>query len=159
MKFESVNEPMQLGFDDCVMHFIKSGEDVLIEAEALIIKAYNSQNQNYTDSYADTSELLFKKGRIQSIVREGYKQYDAMDRLVHETMDETIKEEDYDKVMKEFQNAYLFSLCQKENEYMLRIEIPMEEDSPKPCNDTYEISIIADAFKVSFDRFLNRVQY
>lgn len=55
--------------------------------EALIVRADNSQNTNYTESYAGTTKIRITDGKLIRCVRDGYKYYDANDVLQSEVPD------------------------------------------------------------------------
>ena len=60
--FVSTNEFDKFGYDDCLVKSIReTASGLVLELEALIVRARNSQNTNYTDSYADTTTLVLKK--------------------------------------------------------------------------------------------------
>ena len=56
MAYKSMDEIEQFRFDDCQIDSFRTiGQDLILEVEALIVRANNSQNTNYTESYADTT--------------------------------------------------------------------------------------------------------
>lgn len=46
--------------------------------EGAVVKDNNSQNEYYTDKYADQMEIRFKNPVIEAVLLEGHKYYDAM---------------------------------------------------------------------------------
>ena len=65
MSFVSINEIESFRYDDCYIIGRKDTEsDIVLEVKALIVKGDNSQNANFTDSYADVAHIIFKKGSI-----------------------------------------------------------------------------------------------
>ena len=95
MGFQSVNELEQFSFQDAQIKDFQVSEGVIFfELEAVIVKARNSQNANFTDSYAGTLSMRLLGGKIQKAVKEGYKYYDANDVLVEEIPDESLSEEE-----------------------------------------------------------------
>ena len=71
MGFESVNEIDKFSFDDCVVKKFEVQEGQLyLELEALIVKAGNSQNTNYTESYAGPTTVRLKEGKILSGIQK-----------------------------------------------------------------------------------------
>ena len=80
MSYKSVNEVHTLGFDDCEVQNITVNENYIeIELEALIIRANNSKNENFTDSYADTTEGTTKAAYVADTVTAGYSWQDSSD--------------------------------------------------------------------------------
>ncbi len=62
--FKSINEVDKFRYDDCVINEVEIGDTSLcLRVEALIVKANNSQNSNYTESYADEAKILFTNAR------------------------------------------------------------------------------------------------
>lgn len=157
MNFRSVNEVNKLGFDDCQIAKTTYGKNIVLELEALIIKANNSQNSNYTDSYSDTTVMTLTNCEIVSIKKEGYREYDALDRIVNTVEDELLPVESYAEFFKSVKDVYLFEMTKEAEEYMLRIEFP-GTDEINPCTDTYEVMLKADEVIAEWDRYLNRVQ-
>ena len=65
MGFKSVNEIEKFTFDDCVISSFKVNEaGIILVLEALIVDSNNSQNTNYTESYADTTTVRLLDGKI-----------------------------------------------------------------------------------------------
>ena len=66
MSFKSMNEVENFRYDDCRILKRKNTEpDFVLEVEALIVKSNNSQNSNYTESYADVTQICFKNPLIK----------------------------------------------------------------------------------------------
>ena len=86
MGFQSVDELEHFSFRDCQINtFRVTEEGLFLEVEALIVKANNSQNTNYTESYAGTTRILFEDGKLLSGKKDGYKYYDANEVLLSDT--------------------------------------------------------------------------
>ena len=101
MKFNAVNELEHFSFRDAQIQKAEwTGDALRFELEAVIVKADNSQNGNYTDSYAGTTQMELKNAEVQKAVREGYKYYDANDVLREEKPDEPLSEEDLSGLLK-----------------------------------------------------------
>src|SRR5699024_263598 len=100
MGFESVNEIDKFSFDDCVVKKFEVQEGQLyLEMEALIVKAGNSQNTNYTESYAGPTTVRLKEGKILSGIKEGYKYYDANEVLLSEEPDQELDQDTLDALL------------------------------------------------------------
>lgn len=77
--YKSVDELEHFRFDDCQIDtFAVTENGVELMVEALIVRADNSQNTNYTESYAGTTKIRITDGKLIRCVRDGYKYYDAM---------------------------------------------------------------------------------
>ena len=157
MAFRSENEVDKFIYDDCIITEAKVTEKgATFSLEALIVKARNSQNSNYTDSYAGDTTLYMENARIEKAVKEGYKYYDANDVLVEDHPDEEIdiKSIDWNDMLSK---VFLIGL-EKEGDdtYYMRIELP--ETDPSKLVDTYEITMKATSAVFTWDKYMNRVQ-
>jgi len=157
MSFKSVNETDKFRYDDCILHKTEFGEDfILMELEALIVKADNSQNTQYVESYAGDTTLTFKNGKITGLKKQGYKYYDAGDRLVEEVPDTEMSVALTD-MKKMLSGVFLFSVGKTpEDRYLLLIEMP--ETEPGVIADTYEVEIEAGDVIFAWEKYMNRVQ-
>ena len=158
--FISVNETEQFGYTDATIVKSKVGEDYIeLNVEALIVKSNNSQNSNYTDSYADIATIMIEDFKQLSFIKEGYKKYSANDELLFEIPDEEVK----DKSLKDFlltqESLYLpsFNANQIDDcfEGIMEFELPAEMGE---MSDTYELKFEFSKVKISWDKYLNRVQ-
>ena len=70
--------------------------------EGAVVKDNNSQNEYYTDKYADQMEIRFKNPVIEAVLLEGHKYYDANDNLVEEVPDQKLAEDEYEKIFGKF---------------------------------------------------------
>ncbi|MCR4716306.1 MAG: hypothetical protein K5656_03910 [Lachnospiraceae bacterium] len=159
MKFNSIDEIDKFSFKDAEIREYKSDQDAIeFTIEALIVKQNNSQNTNYTDSYADTAYLRLDKGEILSAFKEGYSYYDANDKLIEKKEDEKLSLEETNSLLKSSKGAYLYEIKYEDDKYSLAIEF-IDGDQFDPADSTsYYVFIKADSLTVSWDRYLNRVQ-
>lgn len=157
MSFISKNEVNKFRFDDCVIgSFERDKNGIKMSLDALIVKANNSQNTNYTDSYADTTICSLKDIEIVGVLKEGFNRYDADDNLLEEILDEPIAPDDYKALFKTFEGAYLTRFEKEEGEYVLEVEIVEEGEG---LSDAYELHVIAENVYFTWERYMNRVQY
>lgn len=156
MSYISKNEPDKFRYDDCVIEEVNMRDGSLcLSVEALIVKADNSQNSNYTESYAGTAQMAFDDATIIKAVKEGYKRYDANDKLLEEVEDESIPVDELD--LNDFVHQYLCTLRKiTEGQYLLEIEFADED--PSAITDVYELTLTAGDFNVTWDKYLNKVQ-
>lgn len=164
MGFESVNEIDKFSFDDCVVNKFEVQEGQLyLELEALIVKAGNSQNTNYTESYAGPTTVRLKEGKILSGIKEGYKYYDANEVLLSEEPDQELDQDTLDALLPQCVDVYLFSM-EKDSEkdgkqvYDMEIEFPGEDQYDKTSTDIYELKVEFEKAVFSWERYLNRVE-
>jgi len=166
MSFESINELDKFIFDDCQITGVEfNGENLVFTLEALIVGSKNSQNTNYTESYADTTTFVLRGARIEEFIIEGYKLYDAEDNLQEEIPDKPISEAEYDRMLKEIKDGYMFSAeCIKKTDtgstYEFEVDMSAinEDGLVDPYSTTYQLTISFDEARVTWDRYLNRVQ-
>lgn len=161
MKYKSINEIEKFSFEDCMISKFEVKEDMLcLELEALIVKPNNSQNTNYTESYAGTTTARFMGGKILSGVKDGYRYYNANDELIKETPDESLADEQIRALTKNCQGAYLFSMSMKEQKdnaytYFMGIEFADEENT---MLDSYQMEVTFEKAIFEWDFYMNRVQ-
>ncbi len=164
MKYTSVNEVENFSFEDCQISRFQIGENQIeIEVEALIVKPNNSQNSNYTESYAGTTRIQMKGGKLLSGLKDGYKFYDANDVLQEEKPDEKLTLAQIEAILKSSKDAYLYSLqlCKEEEDtfyYTMGIEFVSEEAYDTIPADSYQIEISCRKLVISWDFYMNRVQ-
>ena len=159
MKFKAVNELEHFNFRDAQIEKAEWAEDSLrFELEAVIIKANNSQNGNYTDSYAGTLQMELKNAEIQKAVKEGYKYYDANDVLREEKPDEPLSEEALTALLQGSKGYYLFDVVKVEDVYnttgrfLYLVGIDADEET------SYWLQIAFDSSELGWDKYMNRVQ-
>ena len=163
MGFKSVNEIEKFTFDDCVVQSFKVNEaGIILVLEALIVDSNNSQNTNYTESYADTTTVRFLEGKIISAKKDGYKYYDANEVLMEEVPDTVLNDEEIKNIINTCEGSYLYYMEKdndnesSENIYNIGLEFTDEEDNT--AADSYEIKISFSEAIFTWERYLNRVQ-
>ena len=74
MGYQSVNELEQFSFEDCRIKKMELLEDIIrMEMEALIVLPFNSQNTNFTESYAGDTVMRLLGAKVTGAVKEGYR--------------------------------------------------------------------------------------
>ncbi len=157
-QYRSVDEIDRLDFKDCsITDAIVNEDGIRLDLEALIIKANNSQNENYTDSYAGETHMHLKAGKIIEAVREGYRYYNADNELIREVPDEKIEEGRIADLTQLFTGSYLADMKVLEpGKCNLFIETVSEEDH-MTASDSYLITVTYDSAVFTWTRYLNRV--
>ena len=165
MKFECTDELQNFSFEDCIIkRFEATDSTVSFEVEALIVKPSNSQNPNYTESYAGTALIRLIGGRLLSGRKEGFRYYDADDRLISVTPDEELSPEQLSEFPSRCRDAYLFRLEEaavRDGSVRLDIciEFPAEEEYAAPGDaDSYALTASCEKVIIGWDQYLNRVQ-
>lgn len=162
MAFQSINEIEKFSFEDCkITKFEVKENQIYMELEALIVKPDNSQNTNYTESYAATTKVKLTGGQILSGIKDGYKYYDANDVLIKEVPDKPLTEAQLETFPKNCEGAFLYALTKEKQEdnvnyYTMGIEFEDEEDNT--VADSYQLKICFEKAVFSWETYLNRVQ-
>lgn len=166
---KAINEIEHFDYKDCVIEEAVIGKDIELKLTSLIVKASNSQNTNYTESYAGDTKAVFENVEILSFTKLGYKKYDANDVLIVEIPDEEQYNSEtgintYDSMDKFNQclkkllaGAYLTEIkLIEDGKYNVWIEIP--DDDISAITDEYEILLRCGDITMSWDKYLNKVQ-
>lgn len=154
--FKSVNEVDKFRYDDCIINEVEIGDHYLcLTVEALIVKANNSQNTNYTESYAGDTKITFTQAKPVKGVKVGYKRYDANDKIIEDVPDEELDlaTQDFKKL---FKDMYLNDLVRAGNSCSICVT-GMDEDPTVVC-DSYELCLDCDEVSMTWEKYLNRVQ-
>ena len=157
MGFCSKNEVSKFGYNDCVITKSSISENgIRLELDALIARANNSQNSNYTDSYAGDTVCEMKNGKILRFVKSGYKYYDANDNLIEEKPDEELSLST-DEMEKILNNIYMPEFEKNDDgTYYIVAEVISEDISENV--DVYVITLECDEVVITWEHYLNRVQ-
>ena len=118
--------------------------------EGAVVKDNNSQNEYYTDKYADQMEIRFKNPVIEAVLLEGHKYYDANDNLVEEVPDQKLEEDEYEKIFGKFKENYVFYGGKPEaDKKCYQMIVDVDEDS-------YIVSFYYDKVIAGWNHFLNK---
>ncbi|SDB18351.1 hypothetical protein [Eubacterium oxidoreducens] len=159
MSYCSVDEIEQFSFEDCrILKMQQTAEGFQFQVEALIVRPQNSQNTQFTESYADIATLKVLGVEEVSAVKEGYRYYDADDRLIEEVPDTLLTSEQMGQMLKESAGAYLFEVRKDSQGLHMRIEFSDSSDQDPLASTTYEIVMKQKEVVVTWGKYLNRVQ-
>lgn len=162
MGYESINEIEKFGFEDCRIVNFRLGDNVIaMELEALIVRRNNSQNTNFTESYAGTTTARLLGGSVIKVIKDGYKYYNANDVLVKEIPDRELSIEERQELFSKIPGAYLYFMDKEKEEdglftYSIGIEFVDEEENT--MSDSYSILVSFEKAVFSWERYMNRVQ-
>lgn len=155
MRFQTVNALNLFNFEEVtIKEFHVGKESLTVVMDALIVKGNNPVNEECTDRFADTANLCFKAGEITEVYKEGYKYYDAMDRLIEEVPDEKVSVSEYKALLERCKGVLLFELIsvkEEEDLYEYQIGIDLDEST------TYWFRISCKGTLIEWERFKNRV--
>jgi hypothetical protein len=153
--FKSIDEIDKFSYEDCVLTGMEWAEDgLLFEVEALIVRENNSQNSNFTESYAGPAVIKLVDGRITDVIKTGFKYYDADGQLLKIVPDEAESPLVWESLFKTFPGNYLPSLEAVDDGYIIEIEMS-EEDGTQ--GNSYLLKAEASSVIVTWDKYLNRV--
>ena len=153
--FKSIDEIDKFSYEDCVLTGMEWAEDgLLFEVEALIVRENNSQNSNFTESYAGPAVIKLVDGRITDVIKTGFKYYDADGQLLKTVPDEAESPLVWESLFKTFPGNYLPSLEAVDDGYIIEIEMS-EEDGTQ--GNSYLLKLEASSAIVTWDKYLNRV--
>ena len=153
--FKSIDEIDKFSYEDCVLTGMEWAEDgLLFEVEALIVKENNSQNTNFTESYAGPAVIKLVDGRITEVTKTGFKYYDADGQLLKTVPDEDESPLVWESLFKTFPGNYLPSLEAADDGFIIEIEMS-EEDGTQ--GNSYLLKIEASSVIITWEKYLNRV--
>lgn len=159
MKYQAINELDHFGFQDAkIMSGVYEDGILRFELEAVIVRANNSQNTNYTDSYAGTLVMELREAVICKAVKEGYKYYDANDVLKEEVADTPLSEDEIANLIKNSKDTYLFDMVSvnedenKTGHFLYLLGIDTDEET------SYWLMVEFKESSLSWERYMNRVQ-
>ena len=164
MAFKSVNEISAFSFEDCMItKFEYKEKEVYMELEALIVKANNSQNTNYTESYAGPTQVRLQGAKVISGYQEGSKYYDANDVLLSEIPDRPFSKEELQDFLKTCEGNYLYCMepvkeAEGSYEYSMGIEYAEDNDYGSTVRDSFRLNSCFEKAIFEWDRYMNRVQ-
>lgn len=165
MGFKSVDELFNFDFQDAVIKNVEIiPEGITFTVDALIIEPENSQNENFTKSYADTAKIRFSGGRIISGIKDGYRNYDANDKLISQVDDTVLDEAFIKNILDKSKGAYLYAIDRKDQSkeedyyYSVSIEFPHEDRFDTTVTESYQIVIRFTKAVVTWEKYLNKVQ-
>lgn len=169
MKFQSVNELNQFSFRDCELRRIERSEaSIRLELEGLIVLPANSQNSNFTASYAGPAIVRLPGGKLLSAVKEGYRYLDADGRLLKELPDVPLCGREIEELLARCSDCRLLSFLEqteqdrgagtKSSLCELTIEFPPENPYDTLPTESYRLTMSSEKIIFEWDFYMNRVQ-
>ncbi|MCR5666299.1 MAG: hypothetical protein K6G01_05670 [Eubacterium sp.] len=160
MAYRSVDEIEQFSFEDCQISKVeKTPDGICFVVDALIVRPQNSQNTQFTESYADTAAIQIEQVSNLRVAKEGYRYYDADDRLIEEVPDQPLNEEEITAVLRQSSGAYLFEVQSQGENLTMRVEFADATDQDPLASTTYEFKMQYKEIVITWDKYLNRVQH
>lgn len=156
MKFKSVDALSQFSFRNATIHQASFENEVwTMELDGTIVKAENENNTRMEDMYCGTLFVRLKEVKVEQILEEGYKYYDANDVLKEEVPDTILSLDEYKTIYQALENAVIFDMMpskDKEDTWELGVDIG-EEDT-----NTYWITLSFSKSILEWDRYMNPVK-
>ncbi|MBO5303688.1 MAG: subtilin biosynthesis sensor protein SpaK [Lachnospiraceae bacterium] len=149
MNYKTTDEMHHFNFSETYISDIQVTNSMFhLTLDNVTILPENSCNRDIREMR--TNNLIFKieECKIQSIIEEGYKVYDANGNLKNTCDDVTIAEEDFAKTAKEFAGGMIYALEKKENIYTFYIDAENER--------TYQMRVTGSHDIEEWDRFFNK---
>jgi len=162
MGFQSVNEIEQFCFDDCVLSDMKvKPDEITLSLDALIVRKNNSQNTNYTESYADTTKVILENAKLDKVLKDGYKYYDANEVLQREVPDVELSVLEIDALLASVEGAFCYGIDrieEKDGTFFYTISIEFMDEEEQTVGDSYRFFVSFTKAVFTWDRYMNRVQ-
>lgn len=156
MKFRSVNELSQLGFDDAVIISFKYEEEMLeFTFQGALVRAKNSQNARFQDMYCGEIILQLDNAKIARIVKEGMKYYDANGELQREIPDEDIPAPAQLRVLQRISGGTVFTTVEDDVKegYAVEFGIDVPKEDEEDAVDTFWLCVTFDKSVACWDRY------
>ena len=160
MGYRAVDEIENFRYDDCqITGLYLRDEEICIEVESLIVGRNNSQNTNFTESYAGTTKMHFKGGKIEHAIKDGYRYYDANEVLLQEVKDRILEDDEAADLYANCGGSYLYNIeiTDRAKEQCCRLYIEFVDDENLP-SESYTLEMSYDEAVFVWERYLNRVQ-
>lgn len=146
-KYSTINEVNHFQFGEAVVGDIQLTDRMFhLVLDNVKICPENSCNRDIR--MMRTNGLLFKiiEAEVVSLVREGYKEYDADGNLKHSYPDEEVKKEQYDETVSILLEGTVYELTLQNGEYTFIIDGTDER--------TYALKVTGDGDTEEWNRFL-----
>lgn len=163
--FECNGEVDKFAYDDCKIIKVNISQNLMaLTVEALAVEPDNSQNKNFTKSYAGDTDIVFTDMHIVKSVKEGYRYYDADGNLVSDEPDRELTEDELKELIKGLEGDYLYGIKgvddpeAEKKRYVIGIELPPENpEDVTEVTDSYQMLIECKNVKFSWEKYMNRI--
>ena len=146
MKYHTKNELGNLDFSEAYVREVmaKPGSFCLV-ADNVRIKPENSKNRDIRLMRANGMEIHVD-GAVSSVIREGYKVYDAEGKLKESYADEAVAEEEYPEVFRQLPEGELCEVKKEDGQYVFAVACEAA---------AYDLYVGGTEDWEDWDRFLN----
>ena len=148
MKYHTINELDHFCFKEAYIAQICAVNGMFeIVFDNVTILPENSCNRDIREMRANELVLKISEPKIEALVEEGYKVYDANGNLKQKNEDITIAPEAYADKFKELEGCEVYSIEQENGNYVISIDT---EDH------TFLLRVSGSGDTQEWDRFLNK---
>ncbi len=148
MNYKTIDEMVNFDFTETYIQDMQVTSGFFhIILDGVRIKPENSCNRDIREMRANNLLFKIEEAEIQSLVKEGYKVFDANGNLREAFEDVVVSEQEQLVVMKEFADGNLYSLEKQNGNYIFTIDAPDEH--------TYCLTVSGSHDVEEWDRFLN----
>ncbi len=156
MKFQCENEMDQISFEDSqICELAVNGDTVEFAFDGARILAGNSQNGRFEDMYCGAICLQLQGAKIERIVKEGFKLYDADGVLQQEVADRDVPVMEQSGVLERCSKGKVFTVVSSPAEnkygYEFGIDVPGLEDEEE--TDTFWLCITCQTTVAQWERY------
>ncbi len=158
MKFRCENEMDQISFEDSqICELAVRGDTVEFAFDGARILAGNSRNGRFEDMYCGAIRLQLQGAKIERIVKEGFKRYDANGALQQEVADRDVPVMEQPGVLERCAKGRVFTVVSSPVEsgygYEFGIDVQTPEDEEE--TDTFWLCIICQTTVAQWERYCN----
>jgi hypothetical protein len=148
MKYHTTNEFEHFEFQEVHISDVQAANGFFhLVLDDVIILPENSCNRDIRKMRANGLVLKIADSRIESLIEEGYKTYDADGKLQGETSDRTVDDTEYSDIFAAFPEGYVYSAEKKDSTYIFVVDAVNEH--------TYELRVSGSGDVQEWDKFLN----
>lgn len=142
MRFHLEDGIDQFHYQDAQLLSWRNGKNITIEIGAPVAKATNPQNEEYVDRFVEALQLHLMDAQIVSVLKEGYRYYNADNVLQQEVPDQEIAQLEWDS---------LFSQFEKQPAFLFRIEPVADlQDAPRTPGTNFRYRFYIDLEDVTY---------
>lgn len=157
MSYQLINKLQQFSFQHGSMLSCKWNDtNLYMEIDGAVANDNNDYNNRSVNTYISTLSLQFFEAKVEELLLEGYKYYDANNVLLDEVPDKTIDPEKLDEIMRLCESGYIANakiLESKNQRFFQQFQIDAVDS-----NDTYCFTISFKKSVASWERFMQKAE-
>lgn len=157
MGYETINKLHQFSLQNgTLLSLRKSEKDFCLEIDGAVATYENEHNDRSVNTYISTLFLRLSDARVEELLLEGYKYYDADHNLIEEVGDKPMMPEELSSVLRVCTGGYIAGaeLPQKEKErFYLQLQVDAVDS-----NDTYCMTFSFAKSSAQWERFQQKAE-